>query len=42
MSPDPRNPPHIRNGARWNWDAWLIAYIVTLVVIRDIALTLAQ
>jgi hypothetical protein len=33
-----------RNGrARWQfWPGWLIAYIVTLVVIRDIVLTLLQ
>lgn len=25
-----------------NWPGWLIAYIVTLVVIRDVLLTLLQ
>ena len=40
--PDPREPASrwARNG--WNWPGWLIAYLVTLVVIRDIVLTLLQ
>ena len=49
MMPDPREPPetpgdprhlHKKNG--WDWPGWLIAYIVTLVVIRDVILTLLQ
>lgn len=41
--PDPRNPPRFgRNGNGWAWPGWLIAYLVTLIVIRDIVLTLLQ
>ena len=42
--PDPREldrePRRKVNG--WNWPGWLIAYLVTLVVVRDIVLTLLQ
>ena len=45
--PDPSDPPPLHRKKRkdengWNWPGWLIAYIVTLVVIRDIILTLLQ
>ena len=42
MSPDPTEPPHLRNGRKWDWPSWLIAYIITLIVVRDIILTLLQ
>ena len=42
--PDPRDlEREPRRGLeRWNWPGWLIAYLVTLIVIRDIILTLLQ
>ena len=49
MPPDPTDPPRLRrrpshddNGGGWNWPGWLIAYIVTLLVLRDVLLTILQ